>query len=262
MSTSATPREFSVERDGGVLRISWDRPEALNALTGEMVLGTAAAIEAAADDPAVRVVVIAGRGPAFSAGADLEEVNPDQPIGEATLDAANRLIRAIRAVPKPVVAAVHGPAAGFGASIALSADITLAASSAYFLLAFAHVGLMPDGGSTALVPASIGRARATRMAMLGERVDAATAFDWGLITKATSDEDFPAELANLTAKLEAGPTAAYARIKQALDTTALSALEPALEVEKDGQLALFESHDFTEGTRAFREKRKPRFVGA
>lgn len=250
-----------MERDGGVLRISWNRPDAFNALTGEMVLGAASAIESAADDPSVRVVVIAGQGPAFSAGADLDEVNPDQPIGEATLDAANRLIRAIRAAPKPVVAAVHGPAAGFGASIALAADITVAGSSAYFLLAFAQVGLMPDGGSTAFVPAAIGRARATRMAMLGERIDAATAFDWGLITKATSDEDFPAELAKLTAKLEAGPTAAYAKIKQALDTTSLSTLEPALKTERDGQLALFESHDFAEGTKAFREKRRPQFHG-
>lgn len=261
MSTSSTLHELSVERDGGVLHISWNRPDALNALTGEMVLGAASAIEAAADDAAVRVVVIAGRGPAFSAGADLEEVNPEQPIGEATLDAANRLIRAIRAVPKPVVAAVHGPAAGFGASIALAADIALAASSAYFLLAFAHVGLMPDGGSTAFVPASIGRARATRMAMLGERIDAGTAFDWGLITKVTTDEDFAAELAELTGRLAAGPTAAYARIKRALDATSLSTLDSALDAERDGQLALFESQDFAEGTAAFREKRTPQFLG-
>lgn len=249
------------EQTGAVLRITWHRPETLNALTAEML---AAAIDAITDRGSARVIVLAGSGRAFSSGADLgavNAVNADQPVGPETIDAANALIRAIRAVPVPVVAAVHGPAAGVGCSIALAADVTVAAESAYFLLAFAGIGLMPDGGATAFVPASIGRARATRMAMLAERIPAATALDWGLITNAVPDDGFADEVETLVARLAAGPTASYAQIKRALDVTSLNGLEPALAAEREGQLALFATRDFAEGTTAFLEKRAPRFTG-
>jgi enoyl-CoA hydratase/carnithine racemase len=246
------------EQTGAVLRITWHRPETLNALTAEML---AAATDAIAGHGPARVIVLAGSGRAFSSGADLGAVNADQPVGPETIDAANALIRAIRAVPVPVVAAVHGPAAGVGCSIALAADVTVAASSAYFLLAFAGIGLMPDGGATAFVPASIGRARATRMAMLAERVPAATAFEWGLITNVVPDDGFDAEVDALVARLAAGPTASYAQIKRALDVSALNGLEPALAAEREGQLALFATRDFAEGASAFLQKRAPRFTG-
>ncbi|TDV37771.1 enoyl-CoA hydratase-related protein [Actinophytocola oryzae] len=246
---------------GAVLRITWNRPDALNALTGEMLAHAATAIEHEAQDRAARVIVLAGAGRAFSSGADLHQVNPDQSPDTETVEAANRLIRAIRTVPVPVVAAVRGAAAGVGCSIALAADLTVAAESAYFLLAFTGVGLMPDGGATAFVPASIGRARATRMAMLAERIDAGTAEDWGLISAAVPDDRFDEKVDALVERLSSGPTAAYAQIKRALDATSLGGLESALEAERAGQLALFGTRDFAEGAAAFLGKRAPRFVG-
>ncbi|MGW4826342.1 enoyl-CoA hydratase-related protein [Amycolatopsis japonica] len=251
----------SIEQTGAVLRIAWNRPEALNALTSEMLAAASVAIEESAGRRAIRVIVLSGEGRAFSSGADLAKVNPDQALGAETIDAANRLIRSIRAVPLPVVAAVGGPAAGVGCSIALAADIAVAAESAYFLLAFASVGLMPDGGATALVPAAIGRARASRMAMLAERIHANTAVDWGLIAKVFPDDRFEEELGKLVARLASGPTAAYAQIKRSFDETALGGLDSALAAERAGQLALFATRDFAEGTAAFHEKRAPRFVG-
>lgn len=252
-----TPTVLTEQTDT-VLRITWHRPDTLNALTAEMLATATAAIE---NPGAARVIVLAGSGRGFSSGADLGAVDTEQPSGPETIDAANALIRAIRSVPVPVVAAVNGPAAGVGCSIALAADVTIAAESAYFLLAFAGIGLMPDGGATAFVPAAIGRARATRMAMLAERIPATTALDWGLITNAVPDDRFDHEVAVLVAKLAAGPTASYAQIKRALDVTALGGLEPALAAERAGQLALFATRDFAEGTSAFLQKRPPRFTG-
>lgn len=250
---------FSLDR--GVLRITLDRPESLNSFTGELLNEVAGIIETHGRDENVRVIVLTGAGRAFSSGADLAEVNSTQDVGEETLDNANRLIRAIRAVPKPVVAAVNGLAAGVGCSVALAADLTVAKESAYFLLAFAGVGLMPDGGATALVPAAVGRARAVRMAMVGERIGARQAEDWGLITQAVPDEEFQDTVDSLVAKLATGPTVAYAQTKRAFNATVLAGLETALEAEREGQTALFRTADFAEGTAAFREKRRPNFQG-
>ena len=247
----------TTHRAGGILRITFDRPDSLNAVTGEMLTEVGDLIEARGHDDDVRVVVLTGAGRAFSSGADIGDVKP----GHETLDNVNRVIRAIRQVPKPVVAAVNGPAAGVGCSIALAADLTVAAESAYFLLAFAGIGLMPDGGSTALVPAAVGRARAVRMAMLGERIGARTAQEWGLITQAVGDEQFQDTVDGLVTKLANGPTAAYAQTKRAFNATVLAQLETALEIEREGQVALFETADFAEGTAAFTEKRIPRFLG-
>ncbi|HEX8869752.1 MAG TPA: enoyl-CoA hydratase-related protein, partial [Lentzea sp.] len=147
------------DRRDSRLRLTFNRPDRLNALNAEMLTAAAEAVEAAAADPGVRVVVLTGAGRAFSSGADL--TGGGDPTG--TLDAANRLTWALRQVPKPVLAAVNGPAVGVGCSFALAADLTVARESAYFLLAFAKVGLMPDGGATALLPALIGHARASRM---------------------------------------------------------------------------------------------------
>ena len=242
------------ETQDGVLTITWNEPDRLNALTADMLNAAAEAIEGASD---VRLIVVTGSGRAFSSGAAL---GPDFD-GAATLDGANRLVRAMTRTPVPVVSAVNGIAAGVGVSIAIAADITLAKSSGYFLLAFVNIGLMPDGGATELVAASIGRARANRMAMLGERLSADDAAEIGLIHKSLDDEAYDAELAMLVDKLGNGPTVALGTMKAAITATTLSHLDEALDREREGQIALFSTADFAEGGQAFIEKRKAKFTG-
>lgn len=249
------------QHTGSALRITFNRPDRLNAFTTDMLTLAADTVEAAGDDPGVRVVVLTGIGRAFSAGADLAGADSEGLPTPATIDAANRLTLALTTIPKPVLAAVNGPAVGVGCSLALAADLTVARESAYFLLAFANIGLMPDGGATALVPAAIGRARATRMALLAERVPAPLAAEWGLISHAVPDADFDSEVQQLTARLAAGPTAAFALTKRALNSTTLAHLENALAAEREGQTQLFTTADFAEGVAAFRDKRPPAFSG-
>jgi len=243
-----------IDTTDGVLTVTWNEPDRLNALTADMLNVAADAIEGASG---VRLIVVTGSGRAFSSGAAL---GPDFD-GAATLDGANRLVRAMTRTPVPVVSAVNGIAAGVGVSIAIAADITLARSSGYFLLAFVNIGLMPDGGATELVAASIGRARANRMAMLGERLSADDAAEIGLIYKSLDDEAYDAELAMLVDKLGNGPTVALGTMKAAITATTLSHLDEALDREREGQIALFATADFAEGGQAFIEKRKAKFTG-
>lgn len=244
-----------VETSDDVLTITWNDPGRLNGLTDDMVVAATAAIE---DAPgSTRVIVVSGNGRAFSTGARL-----DAPLsGTGPMEAANRLIRAIVASPMPVVAAVNGPAAGFGCSIALAAEITIARQSAYFLLPFVNVGLMPDGGSTAVVAASIGRARASAMALLGDRLSAADAARDGLIHAAVADDDFDEEVGRIVAQLARGPASAYRATKQAIAAATLGQLDEALDRERDLQVQLFTTDDFAEGATAFLQKRRPTFTG-
>ena len=245
-----------IENADGVLTIAWNEPERLNALTGDMLNDAAAAIEDAPDG--TRLVVITGTGRAFSSGAALG-ADFD---GTATLDGANRLVRAMTRSPLPVIAGVNGIAAGVGCSIAIAADITLARSSGYFLLAFVNIGLMPDGGATELVAASVGRARANRMAMLGERLAADTAAEIGLIYKSLDDEEYDAELALLVDKIGHGPTKAFSVMKKVITANTLPRLDAALDAELEGLVALFSTADAFEGGTAFLEKRPAAFKGA
>ena len=251
---TSTSTAVLVDTTDGVLTITWNEPDRLNAFDADMLNAAATAIEEASD---VRLIVITGSGRAFSSGAAL---GPDFD-GAATIDGANRLIRAITRARVPVVSAVNGIAAGVGVSIAIAADITIAKSSSYFLLAFVNVGLMPDGGATELVAASIGRARANRMAMLGERLPADVAAEIGLIHTSLDDEAYDAELATLIDKLGNGPTVALATMKAAITATTLSHLDEALDREREGQVALFSTADFAEGGQAFVEKRRANFGG-
>lgn len=244
-----------VDEAEGILAITWNDPERLNGMTGAMLDAASDAIEQAPDT--TRVVVITGAGRAFSTGARLGGTLS----GTEPMEVANRLIRAIVGSPVPVVAAVNGPAAGFGCSVALAADITIAKESAYFLLPFVNIGLMPDGGATAMVAASIGRARASAMALLGERLPAGDAADAGLICSAVPDQGFQAEVDRIVSQLAHGPAAAYRATKKAITAATLGGLDAALDRERDGQVALFATADFAEGTSAFLAKRSPTFGG-
>ncbi|MEU4422171.1 enoyl-CoA hydratase [Actinoplanes sp. NPDC024001] len=247
------------QHDGPVLRITFNRPHVLNALTPAVVDDLTELLTEAGDDPQVRVVVLAGAGRAFSSGADLTTVTGAPP--EATLHAANRLIRAVGAIPQPVVAAVHGPAAGVGCSLALACDLVLASTNAFFQLAFVNIGLMPDGGATLLVPANIGRARAMSLAMLGERLPASLAADWGLIYRVVDPSALQDAVDELATRLSRAAPLAVTAAKRAVNAATLGVLEDSLRRETDGQSALLASEDFQTAVTAFREKRTPYFTG-
>ena len=247
--------------DDGVLWVTLNRPHVFNALTGEMADQLATLVEEATGRDEVRVVVVTGTGPAFSTGADISGAEAHDGFDVTALDRANRIIRAVVGLDKPVLAAVNGVAAGVGASAALACDIVVAAESASFLLAFARIGLMPDGGATATVAASIGRARAMRMGLLAEPLTAREAYDAGLVTHVAPDDEFQDTVAVLARRLARGAPLAMAATKKAVNAATLTALESALEAERTGQTILLRTADAAEGMRAFGEKRKPVFRG-
>jgi len=253
--------DLEVHASDGALWLTLNRPEVFNALTSEMADEIAEVIEGATAREDVRVIAVTGTGPAFSTGADISGAEAHEGFEVSALDRANRIIRAIVGVDKPVVAAVNGVAAGVGCSAALACDLVVATESASFLLAFARIGLMPDGGATATVAASIGRARAMRMALLAEPLSAQEAYDAGLVTHVTSDEEFRPTVEKIVSRLAAGPPLAYAAAKKAVNAATLHALENALELERTGQTVLLKSQDVAEGMRAFGEKRRPVFRG-
>ncbi len=250
-----------VNLTGGVLSVTIDRPESLNSLTPAVLRGLADALERAATDPRVRVVRLAGAGRGFSSGAGIgadEASDGHEPV--ETLLQANRTVRAIVNLPRPVVAVVQGPTAGVGVSLALACDLVIASEKAFFLLAFTKIGLMPDGGASALVAASIGRARAMKMALLAERLSAAEALTAGLISAVHPAEDLESGAAKVIEHLLAGPAVAYAKTKHAINGATLGHFESALARETAGQHVLLNSHDLREGIRAFQEKRTPTFT--
>ena len=253
--------EVGLTLDDGVLRIEINRPDSLNAVTADVLEDMADAVESAATQTEVRVIVLSGAGRGFSAGADIGgggELNEEDGPA-ATLDGANRLVAAIRDVPRPVVSIVQGPCAGVGVSIALSADLVLASSKAFFMLAFTKIGLMPDGGATALVAASAGRAKAMRMALLAERLTAVEAEAAGLVSHVFDAESFDDDVDAVISQLRSGPMVGYARTKHAINQATLGALDAAFALEREGQLGLLSAADFAEGAIAFNEKRTPKF---
>ena len=247
---------ISVSRDGGIQRLTLDRPEKLNAVDTPMLNELAARLEDAATDDSVRAVLLTGAGRAFCSGGDLTGGDT-----RGAAQAANEAVRAIAALPKPVVAGVHGPAVGLGCALALACDLVVAARSAFFQLAFSQVGLMPDGGASALVPAAIGRARATRMALTAEKVSAAVAFEWGMISHVVDDADYEFGLTEVIRAVAVGPTQSYRWIKRALAAATLSELESVQTLEAEGQTELVTTADFREGALAFRERREAEFRG-
>jgi enoyl-CoA hydratase len=255
--------ELAVTLSDGVLRVTLNRPDSLNSLDEEVLIGIAEVLDQAATDPRVRAVRLGGAGRAFSSGGairaeDLAAASARPPA--ELIGAANRAVRAIAALPHPVVAAVHGPAVGGGVSLALACDIVIASDAAYFMLSATKIGLMPDCGASSLIAASVGRIRAMRMALLAERISAAEALQWGLVTAVYPADSFDAEVDGMLATLVGGPAVAIGKTKEAINVASLTELEAALEREKRGQSGLLESRDFVEGATAFQQRRMPRFA--
>ena len=248
-------------------KVELNRPDRLNAWSNQFSLDLLAAIKEVTDDPEIRAVVVTGAGRAFSSGADLKEA-ADRPDGQ-TMDVYRRLteryhpiITGLRLMPKPVIAAVNGPAAGIGLSLALACDLVVAAQSAFFQLAFVNIGLVPDGGSSLFVPARVGFTRAAELAMLGERLDAATALNWGLINRVWPDAEFAEQSDALLDRLASGATQSYAGTKRQLNRWMYDRMDAQLEFEAGIQREMAGSGDFAEGVAAFVAKRPPRFTGA
>jgi 2-(1,2-epoxy-1,2-dihydrophenyl)acetyl-CoA isomerase len=252
--------------DGPAARLVLNRPDSLNAWNEQFGLDLRDVVEAVAGDDAIRALLITGAGRAFSSGADLKEQRTSDGEGPPDLSARLRelyhpIITGIREMPKPVIAAVNGPAVGIGCSLALDCDLIWAAESSYFLLAFVNIGLVPDGGSTAILPARIGFARASEMGILGERVPAAQALEWGMVNRVVADGALEAEAGELLDRLAAGPTRSYANFKSLLNRRAYGGLAEQLEAEADAQREQGRTADFVEGVTAFVQKRPPRFTG-
>jgi len=258
----------NVKIEQGAATIELNRPEALNAWNKQLGEDLLAALGQAAAEKAVRAVRITGAGRAFSSGADLRDISGDDltPEGRPNVygvltERYHPIMRAIREMEKPVVAAVNGGAVGIGCSLALCCDLVLAAQSAYFLLAFVNIGLVPDGGSSLFVPARIGLARAAEMAMLGERVSAPQALEWGLANRVFADEDFERESAALVSRLALGPTRSYAAGKRLINERLYAGMDEQLELEATLQQEMAGSDDFVEGVSAFLAKRPASFEG-
>jgi 2-(1,2-epoxy-1,2-dihydrophenyl)acetyl-CoA isomerase len=253
--------------NGAEMRIELNRPESMNAWDVQFGVDLLAAVEAAAEDDTVRAVTITGAGRGFSSGADLKagfdptpEGHPD--VGAALRDRYHPIITTVRRMPKPVLAAVNGPAVGIGCSLALACDLIVARESAYFLLAFANIGLVPDGGSSLFIPARVGHTRAAEMAMLGERIHAPQALEWGLINRVAADAAFDADVDALAERLATGPTRSYAGAKRQLNAWMYAGMDDQLELEAAIQQEMAASSDFMEGVQAFLAKRPPAFKGS
>jgi 2-(1,2-epoxy-1,2-dihydrophenyl)acetyl-CoA isomerase len=262
----ASHETVDLTTDGPAARILLNRPEALNAWNEQFGRDLLDVVTSVAEDESVRALLITGAGRGFSSGADLKEQRSDGEGGVPDLSARLReiyhpIITGLREMPKPVVAAVNGPAVGIGCSLALAADLIVAAESSYFLLAFVNIGLVPDGGSTAFLPARIGYARAAEMAMLGERVPAERALDWGMVNRVVPDDDLEGAADALLQLLAHGPTRSYAGAKRLLNRRMYAGLAEQLEAEADAQRAQGKTQDFVEGVLAFAEKRAPNFTG-
>lgn len=264
MQTYTGIADLTVTHEGNVLSVTFNRPDSLNSLTTAMLNELTDTLDRAAADPAVKVVRLGGAGRGFSSGAGISAEDQAAQAASISIDdllvAANRAVQAIVALPKPVVAVVHGPAAGVGVSLALASDVVLASEKAFFMLAFTKIGLMPDGGATALVAAAVGRIRAMRMALLAERIPAADALQYGLVSAVYPHDELEAGAAAVIGKLATGPAVSLRLTKQAINAATLTELEPALGRETEGQLGLLKSRDFAEGTKAFQQRRAASFT--
>jgi 2-(1,2-epoxy-1,2-dihydrophenyl)acetyl-CoA isomerase len=249
----------------GVATITLNRPDKLNSFTRAMHAELRVALSTVEGDAGVRAVVLAGAGRGFCAGQDLADLSFEPgrstDLGALIHENFNPLVRRLQRLPKPVVAKVGGIAAGAGANLALACDLVVAGRSASFLQAFVNIGLVPDSGGTWLLPRAVGRARALSLAMLGEKLPASQAEQWGLIHRCVDDERLDEEVAVLARRLAAMPTRALGAVKRAIDHAAHASLDAQLDLERDLQSELGASHDYGEGVAAFLARRPPRFEG-
>ena len=255
-----------VSQEAGVLSLTLNRPDKLNSFNEAMHLALRAGVQQAADDPAVRAVLLTGAGRGFCAGQDLGDRDPRKggsiPDLGVTLDTLyNPTLRLIRALEKPVVCAVNGVAAGAGANIAFACDIVLAARSARFIQAFARIGLVPDAGGSWSLARILGEPRAKALAMLAEPLDAETAASWGLIWRAVDDAALMDEAKAIAVRLAAGPTRGLGLTKRAIQAAATNSFDAQLDLERDLQREAGGTVDYAEGVTAFLEKRKAEFTG-
>jgi 2-(1,2-epoxy-1,2-dihydrophenyl)acetyl-CoA isomerase len=254
--------------EAGILTLTLNRPQRLNAMSPLLIEAMIGQLGRARDDAGVRAVLLTGTGRGFCAGADLAGSGPGDAgadgkpdLGTAMDRLFNPMIRAIRSLPKPVVAAVNGVAAGGGANLALACDIILAARSARFDQAFVRISLIPDLGGTWFLPHTVGDARARALAMLGSSVPAEQAERMGMVWQVIDDDALMEEARKVAGRLAAGPTLSYAAIKQAMNSAGINSLDAQLDLERDLQRDLGRSADFKEGVAAFRAKRPANFMG-
>jgi 2-(1,2-epoxy-1,2-dihydrophenyl)acetyl-CoA isomerase len=253
-----------VDIDGPVATLTLNRPEALNALTVAVKVALQEALERIAADRAVRVVILTGAGRAFCAGQDLAERDLPEaaPLDVELRERYNPIIRALRSMGQPVIAAVNGVAAGAGASIAFACDLRIAADDARFILAFGRIGLVPDSGATWFLPRLVGAARAAEIALVGDPIGAEEALRIGLVSRVVPGDQLMAEARELADRIAMGAPLAMALTKGALERAATIDLEKALDGEAKLQGIAGSSNDHAEGLAAFREKRAPRFTGS